>query len=179
MVAGRMVLSLRPSSRLPKFVLPPRRNCTVRAPSVRSAVTAGSRFMCVMRVLKQPPVHEPVFGRKFSRVCGTPAPGTEKIILRPGQTEIAGARPLGDAAAGLALAARSGTGFVYPRTRPALQTGLRFAWLELLGSDSSGYVLTAVTDGVGVGVAATGVDVGPPLVGVGVTVDAEAVMTGI
>jgi len=44
-------------------------------------------------------VQPPEFGMKVSRVSGTPLFPLAKSILRPGQTEIAGARPDGDAAA--------------------------------------------------------------------------------
>ena len=60
-----------------------------------------------------PAAQVPVAGRKSSRASGTTfATAREKIILRPGQTEIAGARPAGEAATGTAPAARFGTGFV-------------------------------------------------------------------
>src|SRR5262245_8020442 len=138
--------------------------------------------MSVIRAAKHVPVtgpQVPVAGRKSSRVCGMVPPfGREKIILRPGHTEIAGARVPGEAAAGAALAERSGTGLVYPRTRPALQTGLRKAWLALLGAVSSGNVSIGTT-AVGVGVASDGVGVGPPGVGVGVGVEAAAVTIGM
>ena len=72
--------------------------------------------MSVIRAAKQALVtgeQVPVAGRKSSRASGTTfATAREKIILRPGQTEIAGARPAGEAATGTAPAARLGTGFV-------------------------------------------------------------------
>ena len=62
--------------------------------------------------LLRKPVHPPEFGMKVSRVRGTPLFPLANIILRPGQTEIAGARPDGDAADAAAPAARSAFGSV-------------------------------------------------------------------
>lgn len=49
---------------------------------------------------------------KSERVSGTPALPRAKTILRPGQTEIAGARPDGEAAIADAPGARLATGSV-------------------------------------------------------------------
>ncbi len=73
--------------------------------------------MSVMRSSKHDPgepapAQVPVLGRKSARVSGTPALPRAKIILRPGHTEIAGARPEGFAGLAAEPAGRSATGLV-------------------------------------------------------------------
>src|SRR4051812_14285257 len=112
-VAGLMDGSLRISSRLPNVDAPPRRNLTVSTARVTSAGIAGSRPMSTISLPKQPLpiVQPPLFGMNVSRASGTPTP-LANIILRPGQTEIDGARPDGDAGEAAAPAAISALGSV-------------------------------------------------------------------
>ena len=77
----------------------------------------GVMPMSIMRSSKHwpgvpAPAQLPVLGRKSERVSGTPALPRAKTILRPGQTEIAGARPEGTAAMAEADGARLATGSV-------------------------------------------------------------------
>jgi hypothetical protein len=71
-------------------------------------------FMYVRRLLKHalPTGHEPVPGRKSARGSGTPEVPFAQTILRPGQTLMLGARPLGLAGTAAAPAARSAFGSV-------------------------------------------------------------------
>ena len=77
----------------------------------------GVRPMLSMRSSKQlpaepAPVQPLVFGMKSERSRGTPGANRPKIILRPGHTLIAGARPAGLAETAAALSGRSATGSV-------------------------------------------------------------------
>src|SRR5262245_45824187 len=167
-LAGRIVESLRTSSRLPNAEIPPRRNWTARIARVwLAALAVGIRHMLVMRSSKQDPgvpapAQAPLLGRKSARRRGTPVVPRANTILRPGQTEMAGARVAGTAAVGAEPSPRLALGSVYPSTRPVLHTGLRWISLVLSGSVSSGKLPPAGI-GVGVGVVAgveTGVDAG-------------------
>src|ERR1700732_3177935 len=98
-VAGRTDGSFKISSRLPKAEPPPRRNCTVRTARFwLAALEVGVRPMLIIRSSKQvpadpAPVQLPESGKKLARTSGTPEESRAKTILRPGQTEIEGARP--------------------------------------------------------------------------------------